>query len=41
MAAPNIVNTDEIYGFGISGAVTTSDTDVLTVAAECKYGNLN
>ena len=34
MANPNIVNVASIKGFGQSGAITTSDVDILTVTAE-------
>jgi len=34
MTQPNIVNVAEIHGFSISGAITTSDVDIITVDAE-------
>ena len=37
MATPNIVSVATINGFLVNGAVTTSDTDIVTVAAEYVY----
>jgi len=34
MANPNIVSVASIYGFSISGAITTSDVDIINVTAE-------
>ena len=34
MTTPNIVSVATINGFLVNGAVTTSDTDIVTVAAE-------
>ena len=34
MANPNIVNVVSIHGFSVSGAITTSDADILNVTAE-------
>ena len=34
MANPNIVNVASIYGFSISGAITTSDVDIINVTSE-------
>ena len=34
MANPNIVSVASIYGFSISGAITTSDVDIVNVTAE-------
>jgi hypothetical protein len=37
MATPNIVNVATINGFTINGAVTTSDTDIITVPSDYIY----
>ena len=37
MTIANIVNVSTINGFLVNGAVTTSDTDIVTVAAEYVY----
>ena len=37
MATPNIVSVATINGFAISGAVTTSDTDIITVPSDYVY----
>ena len=37
MATPNIVSVATINGFTINGAVTTSDTDIITVPADYIY----
>ena len=34
MANPNIVNVASIYRFSISGAITTSDVDIINVTSE-------
>ena len=34
MANPNIVSVASIYGFSVTGAITTSDVDILNVTAE-------
>ena len=34
MANPNIVSVASIYGFSVSGAITTSDVDIINVTAE-------
>ena len=34
MANPNIVSVASIYGFSISGAITTSDVDIINVTSE-------
>jgi len=37
MATPNIVSVATINGFTINGAVTTSDTDIITVPSDYIY----
>ena len=37
MATPNLVNVATINGFTINGAVTTSDTDIITVPSDYIY----
>ena len=37
MATPNIVSVATINGFTINGAITTSDTDIVTVPSEYIY----
>ena len=37
MATPNIVSVATINGFTVNGAVTTSDTDIVTAAADYIY----
>ena len=37
MATPNLANVATINGFTINGAVTTSDTDIVTVPSEYIY----
>ena len=37
MATPNIVSVATINGFTVNGAVTTSDTDIITVPADYIY----
>ena len=37
MATPNIVSVATINGFAISGAVTTSDVDIITVPSDYVY----
>ena len=37
MTIANIVNVATINGFLVNGAVTTSDTDIVTVAADYVY----
>ena len=34
MANPNIVSVASIYGFSVTGAITTSDVDILNVTDE-------
>ena len=37
MATPNLANVATINGFTINGAVTTSDTDIITVPSDYIY----
>ena len=37
MATPNLANVATINGFTVNGAVTTSDTDIVTVPSEYIY----
>ena len=37
MATPNIVSVATINGFTVNGAITTSDTDIVTVPSEYIY----